>query len=88
MIAMRTFLETDKAFRGWHYDLRGIALGSAVLEKIYRKNFLRYVGNSPRKLDTDLAVAECKHILSIARKFAIVHEILPEIKQFIKYIER
>jgi predicted TIM-barrel fold metal-dependent hydrolase len=82
MKAMRTFLETDRAFRGWHYDLKGIALDPPVLEKIYSRNFIRYVGASPRKLDTDQALEECERILSLAQKYAIVHEILPEIRQF------
>jgi predicted TIM-barrel fold metal-dependent hydrolase len=79
--AMRAFLETDEAFPGWHHSLRGIALGREVLDKVYRENLRHYVGERPRPLNTDLAIEEGERILALARRYAIVHHMLPEVRR-------
>jgi len=84
IIAMRTFLETDKEFRGWHSDLRGIRLGKEVLEKIYCKNFQRYAGKAPGKLNVGLAVDECERIMDLARRKSVEHEVLLQIQAFLE----
>jgi predicted TIM-barrel fold metal-dependent hydrolase len=86
-IAMRRFLETDDEFKGWHRTLRGIKLDVPVLEKIYHKNYLRYVDKKPRPLDIGKIVEECERILGLAHKYAIVHDILPEVEFFRKEIQ-
>ena len=83
-IAMRRFLETDDAFSGWHYPLRGIALDTPVLEKIYYKNYLRYVTPQPKPLDVDGIIGECDRILQKASQYAIMHDVLPEMALFVK----
>jgi len=87
LIAMRTFLETDKSFCGWHYDLHGIALPPDVLEKIYHQNFFRLAGKQPRPLNAPLGVEECERILSLARRYAIIHEVLPGLKHFVEKLQ-
>jgi predicted TIM-barrel fold metal-dependent hydrolase len=78
--AMRAFLETEDAFPGWHHTLRGIALGPDVLAKIYRGNLRRYAGKAPRPLNRSLAIEEGERVLSLARRYAIVHHILPAVR--------
>jgi predicted TIM-barrel fold metal-dependent hydrolase len=87
IIAMRTFLETDKEFRGWHSDLRGIRLGKEVLEKIYCKNFQRYAGKMPGKLNVGLVVDECEHIMDMARRSSVEHDVLSQIQAFLDIVE-
>lgn len=86
LIALRNFLETDRHFRGWHEDLRGIALDPPVLEKIYLRNFQARAGASPRPLDVDVATQQCETLIERARKYAIVHEILPELRLFLERV--
>lgn len=84
IIAMRTFLETDSELRGWHSDLKGICLEKGVLEKIYCKNFQRYAGKAPGKLNAELILEECKHVLDFARKNSVEHNILSQIQEFLE----
>lgn len=83
MAAMRAFLETEDEFPGWHHPLRGIALEQEVLGKIYCGNLRRYVGESPKPLNTGLAIEEGERILALARRYAIVHRMLPEVRRFL-----
>ena len=85
--AMRTFLETNKEFRGWHSDLRGICLEKEVLEKIYYKNFQRYAGKAPEKLNAELMLEECEHVLDFARRNSVEHNILSQIQEFLDMME-
>lgn len=82
ILAMRTFLETDKQFQGWHYSLQGIALEEEILRKIYTRNFHRYTGNKPRTLNTGKALEVSKQILNLAKEYAIIHNILADIRVF------
>lgn len=86
MIAMRTFLETDRTFTAWHNELHGIALERDVLEKIYHGNFVRLAGASPKKLDIGLTLQHGNRILALAREYGIVHEVLPELRRFMDKI--
>jgi len=63
---VRNFLEKDIEHTNWDAALRGIKLDRSVLEKIYHKNFERYVGTAPKKLDVKLALEECERLLNIA----------------------
>jgi predicted TIM-barrel fold metal-dependent hydrolase len=87
MIAMRTFLETDAVFRAWHSDLRGIALDAEVLEKIYQKNYQSYAGEKPNHLHVEKVVTECERILDLAEKYAIIHDLLPEVRILIQRLK-
>jgi predicted TIM-barrel fold metal-dependent hydrolase len=78
---MRAFLETEDAFPGWHHMLQGIALEPDVLAKIYRRNLGRYVGEVPKALNRDLAIEEGERVLALARRYAIVHHMLPEVRR-------
>ncbi len=80
---MRAFLETEEEFPGWHHTLRGIALEPDVLAKIYRGNLRRYVGECPKRLNRDLAIEEGERALALARRYAIVHRMLPEVRSFL-----
>ncbi|MFC1715646.1 amidohydrolase family protein [Candidatus Poribacteria bacterium] len=73
--AMRTFLETDKEFRGWHSDLRGICLEKEVLEKIYCKNFQRYAGKTPKELNVGLALGECERITDSSHAKSVISSV-------------
>ena len=84
--AMRTFLETDREFRGWHRDLKGICLEKEVLEKIYCRNFQRYAGENPRKLNTEFAIHECKHLMDMASKNSVTHDVFSQMQEFLNRI--
>jgi len=84
---MRAFLETDDDFPGWHHALRGIALEQKALAKIYRENLKRYVAETPKPLNADLAVEEGERILALARRYAIVHRMLPEVRRFLDLLQ-
>ena len=47
--------------------MRGLSLPEDVLEKIYRTNYERIAGPSPRPLDCKKAAEECRRMASIAR---------------------
>lgn len=81
MAVMRAFLETEDEFPGWHHPLRGIALGQEALAKVYRENVKRYVGESPEPLNVGRAIEEGERILALARRYAIVHRMLPEVRR-------
>jgi predicted TIM-barrel fold metal-dependent hydrolase len=85
--AMRAFLETEDEFPGWHHRLRGIALGQQVLAKIYGGNLRRYVGESPKPLNTGLAIEEGERVLALARRYAIVHRMLPQVRCFLDLLQ-
>lgn len=65
---VRTFLETGRefVFKSLGCKTKGLNLERDVLEKIYTKNFLKYVGNSPKKLKPDLVLVECRRIIKEA----------------------
>ena len=84
---MRAFLETADEFPGWHHTLRGIALGPDVLDKIYRGNLRRYVGEGPKSLSIGLAIEEGERVLALARRYAIVHRMLPEVRRTLDLLQ-
>jgi hypothetical protein len=43
-----------------------MSLPGEVLDAIYRGNFARYAGDTPRPLDVGQAIAECERIARIA----------------------
>jgi predicted TIM-barrel fold metal-dependent hydrolase len=79
---IRQFLETDRTFDAldgtmtdlglplcaWNGTLQGLGLPPDVLEKIYYRNFLRYAGNRPKKLNRELALGAGKAVLDPAGK--------------------
>jgi len=74
---MRNFLETDEEFSVGPTDknflarpdtVKGIKLPESVLEKIYRLNFLRIVGDKPKVLNIPLAKKECHRIGRVLEK--------------------
>jgi predicted TIM-barrel fold metal-dependent hydrolase len=84
---MRAFLETADEFPGWHHTLRGIALEPDVLALIYHGNLRRYVGEAPKPLNSGLAIDEGQRILALARRYAIVHRMLPEVRSFLDLLQ-
>lgn len=55
---IRTFLETERSFKYWNLDIKGLNLPKVVLDKIYHGNFYRLAGKSPRKLNKQLLLEE------------------------------
>ena len=72
---VRTFLESEAEFRlpeergflfgSFDTPFRGISLPTAVLEKIYFKNFLRMAGEKPREVEPEAIVAECERLTTM-----------------------
>jgi hypothetical protein len=48
-----------------------LALPPDVLEKIYRRNFIRYAGDKPKKINRELASGAGKAVLDPAGKTGI-----------------
>ncbi|MGC9319187.1 MAG: amidohydrolase family protein, partial [Armatimonadota bacterium] len=46
--------------------IRGMSLPDEVLARIYRENFTRLAGATPRRLDTERAAAHCEELAEIA----------------------
>lgn len=74
---IRRWLETDDHYRvpaeadfllGKPEDgvARGLSLPDGVLDKIYRTNFERVVGQAPRPFSRDMAADECRRIARLA----------------------
>jgi predicted TIM-barrel fold metal-dependent hydrolase len=79
----RMFLETDKEYQVWDLKLKGIALEKEVLEKIYYKNFLRYVGTESKKLDKQAAIEECKRTIDFALKASCENDVIRELEEIL-----
>ena len=52
------------------FRLRGIPLSEEILEKIYRRNFLRYVG-APAPVNPRRIIKECKRICLMLKIMAL-----------------
>lgn len=74
---VRRFLETDSEFTFESHGCRtcGIGLEPGVLEKIYKKNFMKYVKGAPKKLNMELALEECYRTREIAARHSVEQEI-------------
>jgi predicted TIM-barrel fold metal-dependent hydrolase len=79
----RRFLETDKEFQVWDVKLKGIHLEKEILEKIYYKNFFRYVGKEPKKLNLQLSIAECERMIDLAAKSSSNNDVIDEMKEIL-----
>ena len=84
---IRLFLETDNAYQSWGMNIRGICLDKKVLEKIYFKNFIRYTGKEPKKINFELAIDECSRVIEMAKSSPIKDKILPPMHQVMDKIQ-
>jgi predicted TIM-barrel fold metal-dependent hydrolase len=75
--AVRRFLETDDAFPAWGTTVQGIELKWDILDKIYRTNFTRYVGDQPKALDIGRVIEEGERVLGLVRDSAVADDVLP-----------
>ncbi|MFW6026949.1 MAG: amidohydrolase family protein, partial [Candidatus Woesearchaeota archaeon] len=64
---MKKFLETDENFIAWGKNLSGLNLNDKVLEKIYYKNFINFVSNTPAKIDNNILIQKCKQLKIISK---------------------
>jgi predicted TIM-barrel fold metal-dependent hydrolase len=74
----RMFLETDQEFQVWDLNLKGIALDREALEKIYYRNFFKYIGDEPKKLDLKAGIEECKRTIEFALKSSAESRVIEE----------
>lgn len=66
---IRRFLETDEQFTAWWGgNLHGMALPPDVLEKIHHRNFIRYAGDKPKKINRELALGAGRAVLDPGQK--------------------
>lgn len=82
----RTILETDNEIEFWDMTLRGMHLDREVVEKIYFKNFQRYVGKVPKKVDTELLKKECCIIADMAQKSPLKENILQDVQDILNQL--
>ena len=75
--SMRAFLETEKSYSYWGGDIQGIQLPMEVLEKIYYKNFLKYVTKAPKKVNIQLLAEECGRVREKIEKGLNKEKLLP-----------
>ncbi|OGO80175.1 MAG: hypothetical protein A2Y21_03690 [Clostridiales bacterium GWC2_40_7] len=81
---LRTFLETNGKFQSFGMDLCGIHLDKEVLEKIYYKNFQRYSGTSPKKINYKLAIDECNNVIEKCKNSPMSNKILLQMHQILE----
>lgn len=62
---IRLFLETEDTFKAWDLNINGIKLEKNVLTNIYSQNFERYAGKTPKKINNEFAIEECRRVLNI-----------------------
>lgn len=65
---VRMFLESKGEYTFKSHGCKTVCLGLErdVLEKIYKQNYMRYVKGAPRKLNKELALAECRRAAELA----------------------
>jgi len=77
---IRTFLETrDKIPDDPRPPHVGFELDRPVLEKIYKTNFQRYAGDSPRPVDIQAALTRCRELQDIARDAGADENVLADL---------
>jgi predicted TIM-barrel fold metal-dependent hydrolase len=79
--AVRRFLETEEEFPAWGSTITGIGLDREVLEKIYRTNFHRYAGETPKAVDIGMALEEGERLLDVVRASPLKDEVLPRMEE-------
>jgi predicted TIM-barrel fold metal-dependent hydrolase len=79
----RMFLESDKEYQVWDLKLKGIGLEKEVLEKIYYKNFFKYVKDEPKKLNMEAAIEECKRTIDFAVKASVESSVIKEMEDIL-----
>lgn len=76
---VRRFLETGDAFSYWGFELKGLHLPQEVLQKIYATNFMRYVGEHPRKVNIPLCLKKTVEIKKLAESSDIYRKLIVDI---------
>ncbi len=84
---MKKFLESDQEFDAWGGIIQGINLDEKVLDKIYHKNFFRFVGEKPNPINTNLLTERCSYLERLAEE-ANEEDMLNEIKAIKNILER
>jgi len=84
---MRQFLETDDTFQVWDLTFKGIKLDREVLEKIYYKNFFKYVKAEPKELNLEAAVKESKLTIELAKKVLAKDSKMEEMNELLHLLE-
>ena len=87
---IKRFIETNDEFHNWDFDICGLGLDKAAIEKIYYKNFEYYAGDIPKKIDTSRLLNECNKMEELAAQKTNLNpyidgltEISKKIKQYI-----
>ncbi len=87
------FLETSDRFEGYGFDIEGIELPEAVLEKIYHGNFETMTGFMPRMTDAGLVLEYTEDLLELCRgayhmeHFRLFYPLLEQIYEKLKELQ-
>ena len=84
---IRTFLETGDEFTGWGKSIKGIQLDCEALRKIYRENFLRFAGNTPKSVNMDYVKDYCSRLLKLLAGRPDTNNAFMQIRQASKMLE-
>ncbi|HHV96077.1 MAG TPA: amidohydrolase family protein [Clostridiaceae bacterium] len=84
---MRRFLETDDKFNNWGFEIKGLKLDQAVVEKIYSKNFESYAGSTPKRINTDVLLDECLRIKNLAESKKELNNYVSEVEEVINMLK-
>ena len=85
---MRQFLETDDTFQVWDLTFKGIGLERELLEKIYYKNFFKYVKNEPKKLNLEAAITESKRTIELAELALVKDSKIEEMNELLNLLDK
>jgi predicted TIM-barrel fold metal-dependent hydrolase len=83
---MRRFLATDDEFVFDNYQVRGLALGRDVLERIFHLNFEALFGESPRPVDPQAAVDYCRELARLAEDMPEKDEVQRNLNEIVERI--
>ena len=85
--AIRTFLETDRAFHAWDMDICGIGLPEPVLRKIYYDNFKGLV-KAPRLPNYSMVRKEYESVKAAAERSELKESLLADLDDIAEALRR
>ncbi len=85
---IRRFIETDDKFQNWGFGINGLGLDKATIDKIYYKNFESYAGITPKRINVEKLLKECKKIKEIVIGKGDLKKYTQEIDRVVDEVKR
>ena len=85
---IRTVLETDNEIEYWDTLLHGMKLDRDALDKIYRANFQRYTGITPKAVNAGLVREDCARMERMAQDSPLKDSLLKDIEDIKRQLDK